>query len=335
MSAQQHQETKSRSATDSLSAGPGSVLQRKCSCGGSPGPSGECTACRSGKSLSADRSPRQVFISDSNDQSEKEATQIARRVMQSDPPSGRTEPVTAKTLTAGRLSIETPASLSAVLQAPGKPLPLGTRRFMETRFGHDFSTVRVHTGAQAAQSAADMSAVAYTIGPEVVFNSGRYSPESTAGRNILAHELAHVLQQSRAASPDATLLQRLTSPDCDSLGSLPFLDTVRGVSRGARSPDEPGCDAFSRSFSHPGGTVTINVVPSGYEDCDQDYSVQLTQCDLVFDNDIGGREVACHGRSLRFTRAIPAPGIFSGPGYYFCIRNGSVHDPIDVEITVR
>jgi hypothetical protein len=66
---------------------------------------------------------------------------------------------------------------------------------MEPRFGHDFSTVRVHADRQAAESARSVNALAYTVGSEIAFGPGRYAPESSAGRQLLAHELTHVVQQ--------------------------------------------------------------------------------------------------------------------------------------------
>lgn len=67
---------------------------------------------------------------------------------------------------------------------------------MEPRFGHDFSQVRVHTGMQAAVSASSLRARAYTVGKNLVFGAGQYAPGTSAGRNLLAHELTHVVQQS-------------------------------------------------------------------------------------------------------------------------------------------
>ena len=69
---------------------------------------------------------------------------------------------------------------------------------MEPRFEHDFSQVRVHADARAAQSAQAVSALAYTVGPEVAFGEGNYQPASEAGRRLIAHELAHVVQQQHA-----------------------------------------------------------------------------------------------------------------------------------------
>lgn len=81
----------------------------------------------------------------------------------------------------------------------GQPLDETTRRFMQTRLGHDFSRVRVHTNAQAAASAQAVNARAYTVGRDVVFAAGQYMPTTLAGQRLLAHELTHVVQQRSAA----------------------------------------------------------------------------------------------------------------------------------------
>ena len=88
-----------------------------------------------------------------------------------------------------------PPIVHDVLNSAGRPLDAATRQFMEPRFGHDFSNVRVHTGSQAAESARAVNALAYTVGNNVVFGSGQYAPSTQAGGKLLAHELAHTLQQ--------------------------------------------------------------------------------------------------------------------------------------------
>ncbi len=88
-----------------------------------------------------------------------------------------------------------PPSVSQVLQRPGLPLDPVTRGFMESRFHRDFSGVRVHTDAEAARSARDLHACAYTVGNQIVFGAGRYAPAAADGRHLLAHELAHTIQQ--------------------------------------------------------------------------------------------------------------------------------------------
>jgi hypothetical protein len=96
---------------------------------------------------------------------------------------------------------EVPGIVHEVLSSPGQPLDTATRGYFEPRFGHDFSRTRVHSGAQAATSAEKINAVAYTSGQHVVFGEGRYAPETSEGRRLLAHELVHVVQQRSGASP--------------------------------------------------------------------------------------------------------------------------------------
>jgi hypothetical protein len=83
-----------------------------------------------------------------------------------------------------------------VLRSPGEPLETGLRTSMEGRFRHDFGNVRVHADTLAAESAAAVNAEAYTVGQELVFARGRFAPSTPSGRRLLAHELAHAVQQS-------------------------------------------------------------------------------------------------------------------------------------------
>jgi hypothetical protein len=85
----------------------------------------------------------------------------------------------------------------------GQPLDTPTRHFMESRFGSDFGDVRVHTDPKASESAKAVSAQAYTVGSDIVFQSGTYAPETGAGKHMLAHELTHVVQQ-RSGPVDGT-----------------------------------------------------------------------------------------------------------------------------------
>ncbi len=89
-----------------------------------------------------------------------------------------------------------PSSVESVLQSSGSPLDRDTRSFFESRFGLDFSKIRIHTGAQAASSASDVAAHAYTVEHSIVFNSGQYAPHTQEGRKLLAHELTHAVQQT-------------------------------------------------------------------------------------------------------------------------------------------
>ena len=82
----------------------------------------------------------------------------------------------------------------------GKPLDPNVRSFMEPRFGADFSNVRVHTDRAAVELSKALNAEAFTTGNDVYFNSNRYAPQSNAGKQLLAHELTHVLQQNGSGS---------------------------------------------------------------------------------------------------------------------------------------
>lgn len=137
------------------------LLQRKCACGGTPGPTGECEACRKKK---LQRRPRNLPA----------------------PSSINHQPSTAS---------EVPPIVHDVLRSPGQPLDEETRTFMERRFGHDFSHVRVHADSRAGFSTRAVNALAYTVGHNIVFQPDFYKPESAEGKRLLAHELTHVLQQ--------------------------------------------------------------------------------------------------------------------------------------------
>lgn len=135
---------------------PEPTLQRKCATCGSPSTSGgECPECKKKQALGG---------------------KLQRRAGSVDAASG----VTA------------PPIVSQVLSSPGSPLSDDTRGFMESRFGHEFSQVRIHTDAHAQDSAQAVSARAYTVGRHIIFGRGEHP---TADRRLLAHELTHVLQQ--------------------------------------------------------------------------------------------------------------------------------------------
>jgi hypothetical protein len=106
-----------------------------------------------------------------------------------------------------------PRLVHEVLRHPGKPLGAAAKHLVEPWFGYDFGQVRVHSDALAAQSAAEVSARAYTVGHHVVFGAGQYAPTTRSGHDLLAHELTHVVQQTGFRRSDATLLvQRQFTP---------------------------------------------------------------------------------------------------------------------------
>jgi len=91
--------------------------------------------------------------------------------------------------------VSAPPSVARTLVSPGRSLDASTRAFMEPRFGRDFSGVRVHSDSASAESARAVNANAYTVGQHIVFDDGKYNPSSHAGKRLLAHELAHTVQQ--------------------------------------------------------------------------------------------------------------------------------------------
>ena len=93
------------------------------------------------------------------------------------------------------------ALVAGVCGSPGRPLDHAARAFMEPRFGRDFSQVRIHTDREAAASAMAVEANAYALGNHVVFGPGQYAPGNPKGQRTLAHELAHVVQQTSQGEP--------------------------------------------------------------------------------------------------------------------------------------
>lgn len=171
------------------------LLQRKCACGGA------CDDCKHKAELP---------IGPASDHYEREADMISAHVMgMREPPAARVQRKPAQTGDQAQLAPElvqrtdtsaapalAPPSVHEVLRSPGKPLDAATRDFMEPRFGHDFSTVRIHTDRRATDSARAVGARGYTVGSHIVFASENYSPATTQGRSLLAHELTHVVQQT-------------------------------------------------------------------------------------------------------------------------------------------
>ena len=171
------------------------LLQRRCACG-SPTSSltGECPGCLSEKHLR-----RKLSVGASNDPFEYETDRVADQVLAKPPHSA----VRIASPRIQRLSGQSnskmaaaPASVERILASSGRPLDTGLRQDMEQRFGHDFSKVRIHADGAAQQSARAINAHAYTVGHTIVFGAGRFAPETNDGRRLIAHELAHVVQQS-------------------------------------------------------------------------------------------------------------------------------------------
>jgi hypothetical protein len=181
-----------------------------------------------------------LTISQPQDTHEQEADRVARQVMrmpepqravpcagtqariQAAQPSNGHERVHAKRVGSGDAgNTYAPAIVQEALHSPGRPLDAKTREFFEPRFGYDFDQVRVHTGEEAEQSASAIEAAAYTAGTDIVFGRGRYAPETSDGKHLLAHELTHTIQQGLQAQAPASVQRqpkaKTSKPPADTL----------------------------------------------------------------------------------------------------------------------
>lgn len=161
-----------------------------------------------------------LTVSQPGDPYEQEADRVAEQVMRMSEPKavsieqgeGR-KPTTKQVIQPKSVDDQSTTVSSDLalhiqsLRGSGQPLDTTSRAILEPRFGHDFGQVRLHTDAQAAQSAREINAAAYTVGDDVVFGPGRHTPDTDDGRHLLAHELTHVIQQ-RGKREHSSLLQR-------------------------------------------------------------------------------------------------------------------------------
>jgi hypothetical protein len=97
-------------------------------------------------------------------------------------------------------NVEAPETVHRAIGATGQPLDAPARSFFESRFGYDFGSVRLHTNTEAARSARQIGARAYTVGSNIVLGEGQHTMSTQDGRRLLAHELAHVVQQGAAGT---------------------------------------------------------------------------------------------------------------------------------------
>jgi hypothetical protein len=152
-------------------------------------------------------------VSQPSDTSEIEADRIADKIMgmpdndsspehsqsQSAPLSESASPIVQTKSEGGAIASNVSSAKIPSSQDGGSPLDGGVRSFMQNRFGADFSDVKVHTGPQAVQLNRELNARAFTIGKDIYFDKGQYRPDSFEGKQLLAHELTHTLQQQRTS----------------------------------------------------------------------------------------------------------------------------------------
>jgi hypothetical protein len=203
-----------RGAAERPAAAPEREVRRRCACDGRLGAG--CTACGGTGKRKPQRRPAAhaggfdlatlpitaggaagLDVSQPGDPGELAADTAAAAALR-DPPAPRA-----------------PDAASAPAGSGGAPLPDAVRGDFEARFDHDFGPVRIHTDAAAQQSAAALDAEAYTVGGDIVFAAGAYAPGSGAGRDLLAHELAHVVQAGAGGAAEPGVARRARRDDCD------------------------------------------------------------------------------------------------------------------------
>ncbi len=215
-----------------LSSPPLRAQRKSCACGGG------CPRCQVQLKLA---------VSQPNDVYEQEADRVAENILRTPsstiPPSHiamglrKVQTKLSDYSPAGEAGSQSeeiaPPIVHDVLRSPGQPLDLKTRAFFEPRFGHDFGNVRVHTDEKAAASARAVNALAYAVGPNVVFAAGQYAPRTDPGQHLLAHELAHVCQDARTSGDPP--VRRYEGPEHQDIGDrylrklLAFLQTEEGA----------------------------------------------------------------------------------------------------------
>jgi hypothetical protein len=225
-------------------AGDSPLLRKPCGCG-------HCAACSDGG----------VRMSEPGDPLERAADAVAERVMRSTqaaPDAAAGHSVTA-------------ATGGEPVPGAGRALDAVTRAWMEPRFGTSFESVRIHDGPEAARYASLFAAHAYTFGEHVVFGTGQYQPGREAGRRLIAHELAHVLQWRQGRSSEA--VTRTVDPD---KLSCPANKAGAGADPAADLASLDGrAQGFAQSMAMLGAAASILDPASGTHAFDVSYQTRM------------------------------------------------------------
>jgi hypothetical protein len=226
------------------------LLQRNSARGKSTGFTGSHSDWKTQELLARPPSMK-LRVNRPGDEYEQKADRVAERVMrmaepakEAQPPSAATAPLARRKAAADGFGIGiAPAIVHDVVSSSGQPLDGATRAFFESRFGHDFSRVRIHADGKAAKSARSLNALAYTLGNHLVFASGKYAPRTPDGRQLLAHELTHVTQQS-------AVIRRQPEPEAPEFPDFPGLFQALEFNVGKNLRDY-GHHLYRASILHP------------------------------------------------------------------------------------
>jgi Domain of unknown function (DUF4157) len=150
----------------------------------------------------------------------------------------------------------------------GSIMDHGTKSFMESRFSIDFSDVKIHTGSQAVQMSRELNAQAFTVGNDIYFNEGKYSPNSDSGKHLLAHELTHTVQQGggierkvQKSVIDANVVTNTPIETALGLTRQEIIDTIRAANTEAITLSQSAIDSLSTELANgiSGATVDANT----------------------------------------------------------------------------
>ena len=199
---------------------------------------------------------------------EREADRIADQVMRMPSPASRSEQRSSSQKTNGQnhrsrfqqvklqrkesglaVPAVTPSIYSkvqALKAGSGRPLSESERAFFEPRFGRDFSNVRIHTDHQAASTANELNAKAFTIDNRIVFGPGEFTPNSASGQRLIAHELVHTLQQSNVISRKELTSKEVAQADAAVTEGVTFVGNKKATMYSA--PDKSSKVAAHLSF---------------------------------------------------------------------------------------
>ena len=227
-------------------------LQRKCASGGkkSPFQSRLLIMSKLGDAfeVEADRAAERVMSGDQADASLQIPSPVSSVSRDMKSPGDESGPMQRHSPRAGGVKSAVPETLGS----PGQPLDRATRDRMEPHFGHDFSRVRIHADERAATTANAVNARAFTVGNHIGFAAGQFAPASASGRELLAHELAHVIQQQ---SLNSAALQRKSAA---ARAGDPLEEDEEEHPRAYRGPTEA-------PSQEPGEEVEVRPPPSPKE----------------------------------------------------------------------
>jgi hypothetical protein len=270
MSALQRQPIGHRQVPPPLAPQRSGLLQRKCACGGTRGPTGECVECRRKQQWQQGSSIQtKLRVNTPDDRYEREADYVAEQVMRM-PRSYVTRHVDEaggallQAIRVGRRSAgegagtDAPEVVYEVLRSPGKPLDAETRAFFEPAFDRDFGDVRIHVDAKAAQSAQVVGARAFTVGRDVAFGPSEFAPTCASGKRLLAHELTHVVQRHTRTS--GSVVRRQSGSVGTGAPSVSTLVPIPTSATGARTNSHSSKDLLLQRNEDPSTSPSSSQV---------------------------------------------------------------------------